>query len=59
MHYAWQHVAVSVELAALVTHVAPAHCVVVTPLFGTYPLGQVTPDVPEPAPSASPHVASA
>ena len=59
MHNASQQVVVSVESAALVTHVAPAHIVLLTPLLDTYPLGHVTDDVPPPAPSASPHVARA
>ena len=57
MHNASQQVVVSMESAALVTHVAPAHIVLLTPLLDTYPLGHVTCDVPAPAPSASPHVA--
>ena len=59
MHTASRQVVVSVESAALVTHVAPAHIVLLTPLLDTYPLGHVTDDVPPPAPSASPHVARA
>ena len=59
MHNASQQVVVSAESAALVTHVAPAHIVLLTPLLDTYPLGHVTDDVPPPAPSASPHEARA